>query len=286
MFCESTVDIAVIGAGHAGVEAALAAARLGCRVALLTLNLDAIANMPCNPSVGGTAKGHLVRELDALGGEMGKAADATMLQSRMLNRGKGPAVQSLRAQIDRRAYGAYMKRMLERTPNLWLRQMRVESVERDGDGYVINTALDTCLRARAVIVATGTYLRAKTFVGDATEAAGAPLRLPAGVTLRRFKTGTPARVLRSSIDFSHLELQPGDEPPLPFSFETDAPLRNTLPCHLTWTTAVTRAVILENLHRSPLYGGKIEGVGPRYCPSIEDKMVRFADKERHPVFIE
>ena len=296
-FLDGDYQVAVIGAGHAGIEAALAAARLGCSTALFTVNMDWVGNMPCNPSIGGTAKGHLVREVDALGGEMGRAADATLLQSRMLNRGKGPAVHSLRAQIDRRCYAAYMKQAVERQERLHVRQGEVVSLERAADGrWLLTTRLEAQYLADTVILATGTFLRGRIFVGDvaydggpdgmfaATELTQSLVGL--GVSLRRFKTGTPARVLRSSIDFDGLEVQDGEDPVVPFSFETDAPLQNKLPCHVTWTTAETKRVIMENLHRSPLYGGAIEGVGPRYCPSIEDKMVRFADKERHQVFIE
>ena len=296
-FLDEQVDVAVIGAGHAGIEAALAAARLGCRTAVFAVNLDSVGNMPCNPSIGGTAKGHLVREVDALGGEMGRAADATLLQSRMLNRGKGPAVHSLRAQIDRRRYAEYMKHRLETTPRLSLRQGEVVSLERREDGlWLLTTHLEVQYLARAVVLATGTFLGGRIYVGDVSYAGGPDGLFPSGplagslaalgVRLRRFKTGTPPRVLKASIDFSSLERQDGEEPVVPFSFETRTPLRNTLPCHITWTTPQTKRVILENLHRSPLYGGKIEGIGPRYCPSIEDKIVRFADKERHQVFIE
>lgn len=289
-------EVAVIGAGHAGIEAALAAARLGCGTVVFTINLDAVGNMPCNPSIGGTAKGHLVREVDALGGEMGRAADATFLQSRMLNRGKGPAVHSLRAQIDRRAYAEYMKYALERQPGLDLHQGEVVSLERLADGWRLTTRLEEQFTAKAVVLATGTFLQGRVFVGDVSYDSGPDGLFPAvgltdslqrlGVSLRRFKTGTPARVLRSSIDFSGLERQPGEEPVVPFSFETTGELRNRVDCAVTWTTPETKRVILDNLHRSPLYGGKIHGVGPRYCPSIEDKIVRFADKERHQVFIE
>jgi len=297
LFYDGHVDVAVIGAGHAGIEAGLAAARLGCKTAVFTINMDWVGNMPCNPSIGGTAKGHLVREIDALGGEMGKAADATFLQSRMLNRGKGPAVHSLRAQIDRRDYSAYMKAVLERTDNLELRQAEITALQRQEDGtFLLTTRLEAQYTAKAVILATGTFLRGRIFVGDvsyeggpdgmfaATALTDSLLRL--GVATRRFKTGTPARVNRRSIDFSGLEQQDGEEPVTPFSFETTEALHNTLPCHVTWTGEATKQVILENLHRSPLYGGKIEGVGPRYCPSFEDKVVRFAEKERHQVFIE
>lgn len=296
-FLAGEYEVAVIGAGHAGIEAGLAAARLGCTVAVFTINMDAVGNMPCNPSIGGTAKGHLVREIDALGGEMGKAADATLLQSRMLNRGKGPAVHSLRAQIDRRRYAEYMKHRLETTDGLDLKQAEITALERADDGnWLLTTRLEEQYLAKAVILATGTYLLGKIFVGDVSYDGGPDGMFPAetlsasllalGLELRRFKTGTPSRVQRSSIDFSKTEVQPGDEPVVPFSFETTEPLRNEVDCHITWTTAETKAVIQENLHRSPLYGGKISGVGPRYCPSFEDKVVRFADKERHQVFIE
>ena len=297
LFMDGHFDVAVIGAGHAGIEAGLAAARLGCHTAVFTINMDWVGNMPCNPSIGGTAKGHLVREVDALGGEMGKAADATFLQSRMLNRGKGPAVHSLRAQIDRRDYSAYMKAVLERTDNLELRQAEITAIERQEDStFLLTSRLEAQYTARAVILATGTFLRGRIFVGDVSYEGGpdgmfaanalTDSLLALGVTTRRFKTGTPARVNRRSIDFTHLERQEGEDPVTPFSFETTEPLQNTLPCHITWTGADTKQVILDNLHRSPLYGGKIEGVGPRYCPSFEDKVVRFADKERHQVFIE
>ncbi|MCI8554497.1 MAG: tRNA uridine-5-carboxymethylaminomethyl(34) synthesis enzyme MnmG [Clostridiales bacterium] len=296
-FMAGEYEVVVIGAGHAGIEAGLAAARLGCSTAIFTLNLDWVGNMPCNPCIGGTAKGHLVREIDALGGEMGRAADQTLLQSRMLNRGKGPAVHSLRAQIDRRAYSDRMKQTLERTDRLDLVQAEITALERMTDGgWLLSTRLESQYRARAVILATGTFLQGKIFVGDVSYHGGpdgmfaadhlTASLLALGIELRRFKTGTPPRVLRSSINFSALERQPGDEPVVPFSFETDEELQNRTDCYITWTGPETRRVILDNLHRSPLYGGKIEGVGPRYCPSIEDKIVRFADKERHQVFIE
>ncbi len=296
-FFAGETDVAVIGAGHAGIEAALAAARLGCHTTVFTINLDWVGNMPCNPSIGGTAKGHLVREIDALGGEMGIAADANTLQSRMLNRGKGPAVHSLRAQIDRREYSAYMKHRLETTANLCVRQAEIVDLCRTEDGrFCLTTKLEEDYYARAVILATGTFLKGRVFVGDVSYESGPDGMFPSvslssallklGVQLRRFKTGTPSRVLRSSLDFSKMEEQEGEEPVVPFSFETETPPENVLPCHITWTNEQTRAVIMDNLHRSPLYGGKIEGVGPRYCPSIEDKMVRFADKERHQVFVE
>ena len=295
-FSAGDYQVAVIGAGHAGIEAALAAARLGCSSVIFTINLDAVGNMPCNPSIGGTAKGHLVREIDALGGQMGKAADATFLQSRMLNRGKGPAVHSLRAQIDRRVYGTYMKHILETTPGLDLRQGEIISVEPCDGRWLLTTRLEEEYLADTIILATGTYLHGRIYIGDVSYDGGPDGLFPAsrlteslvsmGMALRRFKTGTPARVQRSSIDFSKTERQPGDDPVVPFSFETDRVLKNQVDCHITWTTAETKRVILDNLHRSPLYGGKIHGVGPRYCPSIEDKIVRFAEKERHQVFIE
>ena len=289
-------DIAVIGAGHAGIEAALAAARLGCRTALFTINMDWVGNMPCNPSIGGTAKGHLVREIDALGGEMGLAADANTLQSRMLNRGKGPAVHSLRAQIDRRDYSATMKHTVETTDNLAVLQGEITHIEQQPEGWLLTTRLSAQYGAKAVILATGTFLGGRIFVGDvnydggpdgmfaATELTKSLVQM--GVKLRRFKTGTPARVLKSSINFEGLELQPGDEPVVPFSFETETPPQNKLCCHITWTNDRTKQIILDNLERSPLYDGTIQGEGPRYCPSIETKILRFADKERHQVFIE
>ena len=289
-------DVAVIGAGHAGIEAALAAARLGCHTAVFTINMDAVGNCPCNPSIGGTAKGHLVREIDALGGEMGKTADACTLQSRMLNLGKGPAVHSLRAQIDRNRYARVMKHKLELCPNLEMKQAEVVDLQRAAEGWVLTTRLGAQYACRAVVLATGTFLGGRIFVGDvsyaggpdgmfpATELAGALKKL--GIALRRFKTGTPARVLRSSIDFSELEVQNGDEPVTPFSFDTETMPENRAVCHVSWTNERTKAVILENIHRSPLYGGMIEGVGPRYCPSIEDKIVRFSEKPRHQLFIE
>lgn len=289
-------DVAVIGAGHAGIEAALAAARLGCHTAVFTINMDAVGNCPCNPSIGGTAKGHLVREIDALGGEMGKTADACTLQSRMLNLGKGPAVHSLRAQIDRNQYARVMKHKLELCPNLEMKQAEVVDLQRAEEGWVLTTRLGAQYACRAVVLATGTFLGGRIFVGDvsyaggpdgmfpATELAGALKKL--GIALRRFKTGTPARVLRASIDFSELEVQNGDEPVTPFSFDTETPPENKAVCHVSWTNERTKAVILENIHRSPLYGGMIEGIGPRYCPSIEDKIVRFSEKPRHQLFIE
>ena len=289
-------DIAVIGAGHAGIEAALAAARLGCSTIVFTINLDAVGNCPCNPSIGGTAKGHLVREIDALGGEMGRTADACTIQSRMLNLGKGPAVHSLRAQIDRNHYARLMKYKLETCPNLLLRQGEIVKLEQAGEEWLLTSRLEAVYRAKAVIIATGTFLGGKVFVGDVSYESGPDGMFPAaflpdslkelGISLRRFKTGTPARVLRSSIDFTNLEVQQGDEPIVPFSYDTEEPLENKAVCHVSWTNDETKQVILENIHRSPLYGGQIEGIGPRYCPSIEDKVVRFPDKPRHQLFIE
>ncbi len=290
-------DVVVIGAGHAGIEAAVSAAKLRARTALFTLTLDGVANLPCNPSIGGTAKGHLVREIDALGGVMGVAADATFLQSRMLNLGKGPAVHSLRVQTDRRAYHAYMKHLLEKTEGLELKQGEITGVDiADGCVRGVYTQLGGYYGARAVVIATGTALGGRIFVGEASYAGGpdgthAACALTdalreAGLPLRRFKTGTPARVHRRSIDFSRLACQKGDEDIQPFSFLTKGPLHNRVDCYITFTNAETHRVIRENLHRSPLFAGRIEGVGPRYCPSIEDKVVRFADKEKHQLFIE
>ena len=289
-------EVAVIGAGHAGIEAALASARLGCSTVVFTINLDAVGNCPCNPSIGGTAKGHLVREIDALGGEMGRTADACTIQSRMLNLGKGPAVHSLRAQIDRNHYSRLMKHKLETCPNLLLRQGEIVKLEQAGEEWLLTSRLEAVYRAKAVIIATGTFLGGKVFVGDVSYESGPDGMFPAaflpdslkelGISLRRFKTGTPARVLKSSIDFTGLEVQHGDEPVVPFSYDTEEPLENKAVCHVSWTNDETKRVILENIHRSPLYGGQIEGVGPRYCPSIEDKVVRFPDKPRHQLFIE
>lgn len=289
-------DIAVIGAGHAGIEAALASARLGCKTAIFTINMDAVGNCPCNPSIGGTAKGHLVREIDALGGEMGKTADECFLQSRMLNRGKGPAVHSLRAQIDRRKYSDTMKHKLELQENLELRQAEITDIQKSENGYTLTTRMLAVYECKAVIIATGTYLGGRIFVGEVSYESGPDGIFPAtelgkslknlGLPLRRFKTGTPARVLKSSIDFSELEVQKGDEPPQPFSYETENLGENKVDCHISWTNENTKKVILENIHRSPLYAGRIEGVGPRYCPSFEDKIMRFKDKPRHQLFIE
>lgn len=290
-------DVAVIGAGHAGVEAALAAARLGAKTAIFTLSLDAIANMPCNPSIGGTAKGHLVREIDALGGEMGKGADATFLQSRMLNRGKGPAVHSLRVQADRRAYHHYMKTALEQQENLHIKQDEIVDVTvEDGCITQIHTKLGANYNVKAAIICTGTYQRGMIHVGEVSYSSGPDASLPSigltdrlkeyGITIRRFKTGTPSRVHRRSIDFSQLERQDGDDPITPFSFETKGELKNQISCYIAYTNEQTHKVIMDNLHRSPLYSGRIEGIGPRYCPSIEDKVVRFADKSRHQLFVE
>lgn len=289
-------DVAVIGGGHAGCEAALAAARLGCSVILFAINLDSVANMPCNPSIGGTAKGHLVREIDALGGEMGKVADATAIQTRMLNLGKGPAVHSLRAQSDRRAYQTEMKKRLENQQGLAIRQAEIKTLEKQGNGFRLAAHTGLAFFARAVIIASGTYLKGKIVIGEMAYNGGPDGLFPSeelcgslkalGISLRRFKTGTPPRVHRKSIDFSQMEEQKGDENAPPFSFETEEKPQNKVSCHLTYTDDKTHQIIRDNLHRSPLFSGFIEGVGARYCPSIEDKVVRFADKDRHQLFIE
>ncbi|MBQ2889480.1 MAG: tRNA uridine-5-carboxymethylaminomethyl(34) synthesis enzyme MnmG [Clostridia bacterium] len=289
-------DIAVIGAGHAGCEAALAAARLGMRTILLTINLDSIANMPCNPSIGGTAKGHLVREIDALGGEMGKVADLTKLQTRMLNLRKGPAVHSLRAQADRRAYQIEMKKRLEEQENLYIRQAEVKEIQKDDDIFTLTIHTGTKFYSKCVIISTGTYLESKIIIGESAYSGGPDGLFPSnglseslqklGVQMMRFKTGTPTRVHARSVDFSVLEKQEGDKEIVPFSFETTDEGENKVCCYLTYTNTKTHDIIRENLHRSPLFNGLIDGIGPRYCPSIEDKVVRFADRERHQIFIE
>ena len=298
IFDAGKCDIAVIGAGHAGIEAALAAARLGLDTVCFTVNLDAVGNMPCNPAVGGTGKGQLVREIDALGGEMARAADAACIQYRMLNRGKGPAVHSLRAQADRRRYQEVMKHTLEKQENLRVKQAEVTEIGTDENGAVsfVRTATGATYVCRAAVIATGTYLAGRTIVGEVLRESG-PDGLAAatalsdslralGLSLRRFKTGTPPRINARTVDFSKMEIQPGDEDPEPFSFETERAPENRAVCYLTYTTEETHRIIRENLHRSPLFSGVIEGTGPRYCPSIEDKVVRFADKPRHQLFIE
>ena len=290
-------EVAVIGAGHAGIEAALATARLGHHTILFTINLDAVGNMPCNPAIGGTGKGHLVREIDALGGEMGVAADKACIQYRMLNRGKGPAVHSLRAQADRRHYQQVMKHTLELQENLELKQAQIVKIlTENGAAAGVVTQLGAVYKAKAVIIASGTYLDSTIITGEAVLSSGPDGMHPSigladelramGLPLRRFKTGTPPRVNRRSIDFSQMELQPGDECPEPFSFRTEEKVENSAVCYLTYTNEQTHAIIRENLHRSPMYDGTISGVGPRYCPSIETKIVRFAEKERHQLFIE
>ena len=290
-------DVAVIGAGHAGIEAALAAARLGCRTILFTINMDAVGNLPCNPAIGGTGKGHLVRELDALGGEMGVAADKACIQYRMLNRGKGPAVHSLRAQADRRAYQQVMKHTLELQENLQLKQAQIVSIlTENGCATGVRTQLGAEYAAKAVIIASGTYLDSTIITGESVISSGPDGMHPSigladdlralGLPLRRFKTGTPPRINRRSIDFSKMELQPGDETPEPFSFRTEHQPHNAAVCYLTYTNEKTHEIIRQNLHRSPMYDGTISGVGPRYCPSIETKIVRFAEKDRHQLFIE
>ena len=296
-YFSDSYDVAVIGAGHAGIEAGLAAARLGCKTAVFTINLDWIGNMPCNPSIGGTSKGHLVCEIDALGGEMGKAADKYSLQSRMLNLGKGPAVHSLRAQIDRREYSKGMKHVLELQENLDVRQAEIIDLRRCENGnWQLKTKLEALFTAKAVILATGTFLGGKVYIGDVSYSSGPDGMFPANelskalyalnIPLRRFKTGTPSRVNRRSIDFTKTTQQQVDAETVPFSFETKQPPQNKVCCYCTYTNEETKKVILENLDRSPMYSGKIYGKGPRYCPSFEDKIVRFADKERHQLFIE
>ena len=290
-------DVAVIGAGHAGIEAALATARLGCHTILFTINMDAVGNMPCNPAIGGTGKGHLVREIDALGGDMGVAADKACIQYRMLNRGKGPAVHSLRAQADRRHYQAVMKHTLEKQENLELKQAQImEVLTQDGTVTGVRTQLGAIYGAKAVIIATGTFLDSTIITGEVVIESGpdgmhashglADNLRQLGLPLRRFKTGTPPRINRRSIDFSQMELQPGDETPEPFSFRTEGEIYNQAVCYLTYTNPQTHQIIQDNLHRSPMFDGTISGVGPRYCPSIETKIVRFADKQRHQLFIE
>lgn len=297
-YLAGSYDVAVIGAGHAGVEAALAASRLGASTVLFTISLDGIANMPCNPSIGGTAKGHLVREIDALGGQMGIAADATYLQSRMLNQGKGPAVHSLRVQSDRVKYHIYMKHILEQTPNLTIKQAEVTEIRADSNGCIsqVVTRLEAVYSVKTVIVATGTYLKGRIYVGEVSYESGPDSMQAAtklsdslrnlGITLRRFKTGTPARARKSTIDFSKLEVQEGDTEIVPFSFMTEGEMKNQVVCHIAYTNEETHKVIRANLDRSPMYSGKIEGIGPRYCPSIEDKVVRFSEKPRHQAFVE
>lgn len=297
VFKAESYDVAIIGAGHAGIEAALAAARLGLKTVCFTINLDAVGNMPCNPAIGGTAKGHLVREIDALGGEMAKAADAACIQYRMLNRGKGPAVHSLRAQADRFAYRSYMKHALEIQENLTLKQDEVVSIEtKDNHVCAVITAVGARHDVKTAVIASGTFLGGRIIIGAYTREGGpdgmfasnalTDCLLTMGLRLQRFKTGTPPRIHRRSINYDGLEVQAGEEEIIPFSFETEEPPRNQAVCHLTYTTEKTHQIIHENLHRSPLYGGQIKGIGPRYCPSIEDKVVRFADKPRHQLFLE
>ena len=298
MFTADTYDITVIGGGHAGIEAALAAARLGLKTCIFSITLDGVANLPCNPSIGGTAKGHLVREIDALGGEMGRAADACFIQSRILNRGKGPAVHSLRAQIDRRKYQTDMKHRIELCENLDLRQAEISEITVNDDNTVrsVITSAGAEYMCKAVIVCTGTYLKGRVIMGEYSRESGPDGVFPSiglsaslrkiGVELVRFKTGTPPRINRRSIDFSKLEIQEGDDEITPFSFETTGELKNRVSCYITYTTPETHKIILDNLGRSPLFGDSITGIGPRYCPSIEDKIVRFKDKERHQLFVE
>lgn len=289
-------EVIVIGAGHAGIEAGLASARLGCKTAVFAINLDSVGNCPCNPSIGGTAKGHLVCEIDALGGEMGRTTDECFLQSRMLNLGKGPAVHSLRAQIDRNRYKETMKRKLERQENLFLKQAEIVDISRKNDEWILTSRNNIKYKTKAVVMATGTFLEGVVHIGETSYNSGPDGVFPAtllgeslkrlGIKIKRFKTGTPARVLKSSINFENLEPQYGDEKIVPFSKDTKNIGENKVVCYISWTNDKTKEVILNNLHRSPMYSGKIEGVGPRYCPSIEDKIVRFPDKKRHQMFIE
>ncbi|MBQ7975393.1 MAG: tRNA uridine-5-carboxymethylaminomethyl(34) synthesis enzyme MnmG [Clostridia bacterium] len=290
-------DIAVIGGGHAGAEAALAAARLGCSTVMFTISLDAVGNLPCNPSIGGTAKGHHVREIDALGGEMGKVADATFIQSKMLNRGKGPAVHSLRCQIDRKRYHIEIKKRLENQENLQIKQAEIVAIETDNGKITgVRTQTGMVYGVKSVIIATGTYLKGRILIGDWEKQSGPDGMFPSnelsenlkslGVEIRRFKTGTPARIHAKSIDFSKMEREEGDEKIVPFSFETEGELRNLVPCYLTYTNEETHSIIRKNIHKAPMYSGKVEGVGARYCPSIEDKIMRFKDKPRHQLFME
>ena len=290
-------DIAVIGGGHAGAEAAFAAARLGMRTVMFTISLDAVGNLPCNPSIGGTAKGHLVREIDALGGEMGKVADATFIQSKMLNRGKGPAVHSLRCQIDRKRYHIEIKKRLENQENLQIKQAEIVAIETDNGKITgVRTQTGMVYGVKSVIIATGTYLKGRILIGDWEKQSGPDGMFPSnelsenlkamGVEIRRFKTGTPARIHAKSIDFSKMEREEGDEKIVPFSFETEGELQNLVPCYLTYTNEETHGIIRQNIHKAPMYSGKVEGVGARYCPSIEDKIMRFKDKPRHQLFME
>lgn len=296
-FLAGEYDVCIIGAGHAGIEAGLAAARLGCKTAVFSINLDSVGNCPCNPSIGGTAKGHLVREIDALGGEMGRTADECFIQSRMLNKGKGPAVHSLRVQIDRNKYREIMKHKLEIQENLYLIQAEIVDILKTEDQlWQLESRTRAIYKSKAVIICAGTYLSGKVYIGEVSFESGPDGLFPAaflgeslkrlGISIRRFKTGTPARVLRSSIDFSGLEEQFGDDDIVPFSYDTNKTLENRATCHISWTNENTKRVILDNINRSPMYSGEIEGTGPRYCPSIEDKFVRFKDKERHQLFIE